>query len=207
MWGWLAAAAAEPESAAYPGARHSDRFEITGEVRVLLAYWRGNASAVHRELVVRARAAAESKPPAPTTAAAGPVSPPAASLPGGAPAAAVPLLDPVPSLSTFLRAVRRDLTAGERAGCRKGPEAARMRDVFGKHPRAWRNHAWEADHLQAPLRVEADGELVRPHVTWFIDCATKAVTGPHSRKPVRETGPPEALAYPGWGQDAYRPKP
>jgi transposase InsO family protein len=36
---------------------------------------------------------------------------------------------------------------------------------------------WEADHVQAPLYVEADGELVRPYVTWFIDCATKAVTG------------------------------
>ncbi|MEV6027783.1 Mu transposase C-terminal domain-containing protein [Streptomyces sp. NPDC052036] len=177
VWRWLAAAAAQPETAARPGARHSDRFEITDEVRVLLAYWHGNASAVHRELVARARTTAGTKPPEPGTAAAEPGSPPAAFLPGGAPVAAVPLLDPVPSLSTFLRAVRRDLTAGERAGYRKGPEAARALDVFGKRPRAWRNHAWEADHVQAPLRVEADGELVRPYVTWFIDCATKAVTG------------------------------
>lgn len=177
VWRWLADATATPPSAAHPGARRTKRFEITDEVRVLLAYWHGNASAVHRELLARAQAAAETKPPAPTTAVAEPDSPLTASLPGGAPAAAVPLLDPVPSLSTFLRAVRRDLTAGERAGYRKGPEAARTQDVFGKRPRAWRNHVWEADHVQAPLRVEADGDLVRPYVTWFIDCATKAITG------------------------------
>jgi putative transposase len=44
-------------------------------------------------------------------------------------------------------------------------------------PRTWRNHVWEGDHVQAPLRVLVDGELMRPYVTWFIDCATKAVTG------------------------------
>ncbi|WP_331729889.1 Mu transposase C-terminal domain-containing protein (plasmid) [Kitasatospora sp. NBC_00070] len=83
----------------------------------------------------------------------------------------------MPSLATFLRAVRRDLTPGELAGYRKGPDAARARDVFGKRPRTWRNHTWEGDHVQAPLRVAAAGRLVRPHVTWFIDCATKAITG------------------------------
>ncbi|MET9701297.1 hypothetical protein ABZY31_30915 [Streptomyces sp. NPDC006529] len=139
-----------------------DRFEVTPEVRVLLAYWRGNASAVHRQLVVRARAAAGE---------------PVTAVPGGAPAEAVPVLDPVPSLSTFLRAVRRDLTAGERAGLARGPEAARAHDVFGRRPRLWRNHTWEADHVQAPLQVDAAGELVRPWVTWFIDVATKTITG------------------------------
>ncbi|WBO69773.1 transposase family protein (plasmid) [Streptomyces camelliae] len=89
----------------------------------------------------------------------------------------MPLLDPVPSLPTFLRALRRDLTAGERAGYRHGPEAARALDVFAKRPRTRRNHVWEADHVQAPLRVDADGDLVAPYVTWFIDCATKAITG------------------------------
>ncbi|MGW7582795.1 hypothetical protein ACWGKU_17115 [Kitasatospora sp. NPDC054768] len=49
--------------------------------------------------------------------------------------------------------------------------------MFGKRPRTWRNHVWEGDHVQAPLRVHADGQLVRPYVTWFIDCATKAITG------------------------------
>ncbi|MFJ8747466.1 Mu transposase C-terminal domain-containing protein [Embleya sp. NPDC127516] len=176
VWRWLADATTTPVTAASPGARRGDRFEITPDIRVLLAYWRGNASAVHRELVARARATTRSGTPV-----GDPASPPSrpggVPLPGGAPPAAVPVLDPLPSLSTFLRALRRDLTAGERAGHRKGPEAARALDVFAKRPRTWRNHTWEADHVQAPLRVTADGDLVHPYVTWFIDCATKAITG------------------------------
>ncbi|MEV7189889.1 hypothetical protein [Kitasatospora sp. NPDC093102] len=178
VWRWLADATATPVTADDPRARHTDRFEITPQVRVLLAYWRGNASAVHRELLARARAAATFD--AATGGAVPPSSPPGPArpaVPGGAPPAAVPVLEKVPSLATFLRAVRRDLTAGERAGYRKGPEAARALDVFGKRPRTWRNHVWEGDHVQAPLRVVADAQLVRPYVTWFIDCATKAITG------------------------------
>ncbi|WP_438296354.1 transposase [Streptomyces sp. HUAS TT7] len=183
VWRWLADATT-PTTVASPGARRVTRFEITPELRVLLAYWHGNASAVHRELLTRARQT-PAAPPAPSPDAYAsdprPATPPPHSprsaLPGGAPPTAVPLLDPVPSLATFLRAVRRDLTAGERAGYRNGPEAARALDVFAKRPRTWRNQVWEADHVQAPLRVEADGDLVDPYVTWFIDCATKAVTG------------------------------
>ncbi|MFE3206276.1 Mu transposase C-terminal domain-containing protein [Embleya sp. NPDC059237] len=182
VWRWLADATATPDTAASPGARRGDRFEITPGIRVLLAFWRGNASAVHRELVVRARAAAGPGTPAgdpalPASTASPPPPSGGMSLPGGAPPAVVPLLDPMPSLSTFLRALRRDLTAGERAGHRKGPEAARALDVFAKRPRTWRNHTWEADHVQASLRVTADGDLVHPYITWFIDCATKAITG------------------------------
>ncbi|GGP01262.1 hypothetical protein [Wenjunlia tyrosinilytica] len=162
VWRWLARAEADPGAVARPGARSGDRFEATADVRVLLAYWKGNASAVHRQLVARARAAAGER---------------AVVVPGGAPTQAVPVLDPVPSLSTFLRAVRRDLTAGERAALTLGPQAARAQDVFGKRPRLWRNHTWEADHLQAPLLVDADADLVRPWVTWFIDVATKTTNG------------------------------
>ncbi|MFB7170639.1 Mu transposase C-terminal domain-containing protein [Streptomyces sp. NPDC056254] len=162
VWRWLAQAQAGPGTALAPGARQGDRFEVTADIRVLLAYWRGNASAVHRQLAARARQ---------TTGQ------PATLLPGGAPADAVPVLDPLPSLSTFLRAVRRDLTAGERAGFAQGPEAARAHDVFARRPRLWRNHTWESDHVQAPLLVDADGDLVRPWVTWFIDTATKTITG------------------------------
>ncbi|WP_233289166.1 Mu transposase C-terminal domain-containing protein, partial [Kitasatospora sp. MBT63] len=214
VWRWLAEAGARPDTADRPGARTTTRFEITPQIRVLLAYWHGNASAVHRELLARAHAtttlegatvAAASAAAAtwdaihPASTSAGTDSgiaatadaaavdaalPPSSTthpartaIPGGAPPHAVPVLDPPPSLSTFLRAVRRDLTAGERAGYRKGPDAARARDVFGKRPRTWRNHTWEGDHVQAPLRVAAAGRLVRPYVTWFIDCATKAITG------------------------------
>ncbi|PWK61822.1 putative transposase [Streptomyces sp. CG 926] len=162
VWRWLAQAEAGPATAPTEGTRPGDRFEVTADIRVLLAYWRGNASAVHRQLAARARQ---------TTGQ------PSTHLPGGAPADAVPVLDPLPSLSTFLRAVRRDLTAGERAALARGPEAARAHDVFVRRPRLWRNHTWETDHVQAPLLVDADGDLVRPWVTWFIDTATTTITG------------------------------
>ncbi|MFE0678662.1 Mu transposase C-terminal domain-containing protein [Streptomyces sp. NPDC058867] len=171
VWRWLAEASLSPGAALRPGERRSDRFEVTGEIRVLLAYWHGNASAVHRQLLARARAQAAARDGRPAQA------PQCAASPAGAPPAAVPLLDPVPSLSTFLRAVRRDLTAGERAGLAAGADAARAHDVFSTRPVSWRNHVWEADHVQAPLLVDADGDLVRPWVTWFIDTVTKVITG------------------------------
>lgn len=58
VWRWLAEASQNPAAAAHPGARHTGRFEITTEIRVLLAYWPGNASAVHRQLMERAAAEA-----------------------------------------------------------------------------------------------------------------------------------------------------
>ncbi|MGW3747005.1 transposase [Streptomyces sp. NPDC005146] len=176
VWRWLAEASQNPVAAAHPGARHTGRFEITTEIRVLLAYWHGNASAVHRQLMERAEAEAGSMR-AQASGTAQPVPLNLVAVPGGAALSQVPLLDPVPSLSTFLRALRRDLTAGERAGLTIGPEAARAHDVFGKRPASWRNYAWESDHVQAPLLVDADGDLVRPWITWFIDTATKVITG------------------------------
>ncbi|MFJ7170196.1 Mu transposase C-terminal domain-containing protein [Streptomyces globosus] len=169
VWRWLAEASRSPQAALRPGERSGDRFEITQEIRVLLAYWHGNASAVHRQFVARAQTGGHDGQPTTTAE--------STASPAGAPPVAVPLLDPVPSLSTFLRAVRRDLTAGERAGLAAGPDAARAHDVFGKRAASWRNHVWEADHVQAPLLVDADGDLVRPWVTWFIDTATKVITG------------------------------
>jgi putative transposase len=174
VWRWLAEAADAPGTAARPGARRAEHFEITGPIRVLLAYWHGNASAVHRQLVARAR---DATTPSASAADTSPHDKAVAGVPGGAPLSAVPLVDPVPSLSTFLRAVRRDLTAGERAGLAAGPDAARAHDVFGKRPVKWRNETWETDHVQAPLLVDADGDLVRPWITWFIDTATKVITG------------------------------
>ncbi|MEU1258781.1 Mu transposase C-terminal domain-containing protein [Streptomyces chartreusis] len=166
VWRWLADASRDPDTATRPGARRGDRFEITPPVRVLLAYWRGNASMAHRQLAARA-----------ASAAAGDAAPPPARIPGGIPTDQVPLVDPLPSLSTFLRAVRRDLTAGERAGLTAGPDAARAHDVYAARPAHWRNHTWETDHVQAPLKVNADGDLVRPWITWFIDTTTKVITG------------------------------
>ena len=56
VWRWLAAAERDEAAAAEPGARDrvGARFTITPEVRGLLALWKGNVAAVHRELVARA---------------------------------------------------------------------------------------------------------------------------------------------------------
>ncbi|MFG3007422.1 integrase catalytic domain-containing protein [Streptomyces calvus] len=65
VWRWLAAAERDESAAAEPGARAQtrDRFTVTPEVRRLLALWKGNVRAVHRELVLRA--ARQSPPAAP----------------------------------------------------------------------------------------------------------------------------------------------
>ncbi|MGW1552980.1 integrase catalytic domain-containing protein [Streptomyces sp. NPDC002346] len=36
---------------------------------------------------------------------------------------------------------------------------------------------WEADHVQAPVLVDVEGTALRPWITWFVDCATNAITG------------------------------
>lgn len=147
VWRWLAAAESDEAAAADPGARSraGTRFTISSEVRGLLALWKGNVRAVHRELVLRA---ARQSPPG-----------------------------DVPSLTTLHRAIRRDLTPGERAGLAGGERAARKHDVFLTRPRSWRNCVWETDHVQAPVLVDVDGTARRPWITWFTDCATNAITG------------------------------
>ncbi|WP_190075278.1 Mu transposase C-terminal domain-containing protein [Streptomyces lanatus] len=64
VWRWLAAAERDEAAAAEPGARvqSKDRFSVTPEVRRLLALWKGNVAAVHRELTARA-ARGEGEPP------------------------------------------------------------------------------------------------------------------------------------------------
>ncbi|WP_416071583.1 transposase [Streptomyces sp. ME02-8801-2C] len=147
VWRWLAAAESDEAAAASPGARcwAGATFTVTSEVRGLLALWKGNVRAVHRELVLRA---ARESPPA-----------------------------DAPSLTTLHRAIRRDLTPGERAGLVGGERAARKHDVFLARPRGWRNQVWETDHMQAPVLVDVDGTARRPWITWFTDCATNAITG------------------------------
>lgn len=85
--------------------------------------------------------------------------------------------DPPPSIPTLHRAIRRDLTPGQRAGLAGGERAARKHDVFLARPRGWRNYLWETDHMQAPVLVDVDGRARRPWITWFTDCATNAITG------------------------------
>ncbi|MFE4977706.1 Mu transposase C-terminal domain-containing protein [Kitasatospora sp. NPDC056651] len=83
----------------------------------------------------------------------------------------------VPSLRALQRAVRRDLSMGERAGLRGGEAARRAHDVFGKRPALWRNACWEGDHKHVPVQIDVEGELGCPWITWFIDCATKYILG------------------------------
>lgn len=135
------------------------RFTISEELHARLALWGGNAAAVHRELVAEARAAEAE----------------AGGVQGGGVASTAPA--PLPSLATLQRAVRRDLNAGQRAALTGGERARRQHDVHLARPPMWRNACWEGDHKHLPVDVELDGRLVRPWVTWFIDCATDAITG------------------------------
>ncbi|MBT2545715.1 transposase [Streptomyces sp. ISL-44] len=82
-----------------------------------------------------------------------------------------------PSLTTLRRAIRRDLSPGERAGLAGGEGKARKHDVFLARPRGWRNQVWEADHVQAPVLVDVEGSARRPWITWFVDCATNVIMG------------------------------
>ncbi|MFI1169785.1 hypothetical protein ACH4UM_41180 [Streptomyces sp. NPDC020801] len=77
----------------------------------------------------------------------------------------VPSQGPVPSLATLHRAIRRDLTAGERAGLRQGERARRAHDVFAGRSAGHRGVVWEGDHKRAPVEVDVEGELVCPWVT------------------------------------------
>ncbi|MER7911788.1 Mu transposase C-terminal domain-containing protein [Streptomyces sp. NPDC096068] len=88
-----------------------------------------------------------------------------------------PNLPKAPSLATLHRALRRDLTAGERAGLARGEAARRAFDVFGQRPPGHRNDAWEGDHKCVPVKVWVEDELVQPWLTWFIDCARKVIMG------------------------------
>ncbi|MFJ5635731.1 AAA family ATPase [Streptomyces goshikiensis] len=83
----------------------------------------------------------------------------------------------VPSLATLQRAIVRDLSVGERAGLRGGEAARRRFDVYGKRLRTHRNACWEGDHKRVPVRVDLEGSVVCPWVTWFIDVASKVVVG------------------------------
>nr|WP_219537642.1 Mu transposase C-terminal domain-containing protein [Nonomuraea guangzhouensis] len=131
---------------------HSERqprkaFTLTDDLLAHLALLGGNCARLHRELVAQERA-------------------------GGSAA---------PSRRTLYRAVNRALTPGEKAGIRKGERARRRFDVHLRRPTDGeghhRNAIWEGDHVEMPVKVDVDGHLRKPWVTWFIDCATDAVCG------------------------------
>ncbi|WP_407675005.1 Mu transposase C-terminal domain-containing protein [Nocardia puris] len=130
VWRWVAA-----RRAATPMVHERERFRLDQQLRIRLAYWRGNASALHRELREQER--------------------------NGGP--------PAPSLSTLHRAIRLDVSPGDRAGLRAGERERRRFDVFLKRPSTYRNAEWEADHVEAAVEVDVGDRLVKPWVTWFVD--------------------------------------
>lgn len=81
------------------------------------------------------------------------------------------------SLATLHRAIKRDLTPGDLAGLRAGLPASRSHDPHLRRPPTARNEEWEGDHKQVPVRVWADGRLLKPWVTWFCDCHTGMIMG------------------------------
>ncbi|MFE5844284.1 Mu transposase C-terminal domain-containing protein [Streptomyces niveus] len=85
--------------------------------------------------------------------------------------------DPPPSLATFHRAAVRALSPGQRAGLRQGEKARRRFDISGERERHHRNYAWETDHVEASVKVNIDGHIRKPWITWFADCATSAICG------------------------------
>lgn len=84
---------------------------------------------------------------------------------------------PAPSRSALYRAVVADVSVGDRAGLGAGERARRRFDVFLRRPASFRNAAWEGDHVEAPVQVEADGRMVKPWVTWFVDAAHDVILG------------------------------
>ncbi|MEW2531115.1 transposase, partial [Streptomyces sp. NPDC047071] len=153
VWRWLEAARHEGRLSP----RERERFTVTPELHARLARWCGNAAAVHRELLAEhAQALAEHALDAVEGS--------------GGPA-------PPPSLATLHRAIRLDLNPGQRAALAGGERARRQHDVHLRRPRQWRNACWEADHKHIPVEVLLDSQRVNPWVTWFIDCATNAITG------------------------------
>src|SRR5579884_3006693 len=90
---------------------------------------------------------------------------------------AASLATTAPSVHTVQRAIRRDLTRGDRAGLSKGERARRKHDVYLRRPPVHRNAVWEGDHVQAPVEVDVDGELRKPWITWFVDCGTNVLPG------------------------------
>lgn len=81
------------------------------------------------------------------------------------------------SYATFHRAVIRELGKGHLAGLSGGEAARRAYDVHFRRPRGHRNAAWEADHQEADVWVNVNGERRKPWVTLFVDCATDGVCG------------------------------
>jgi putative transposase len=86
---------------------------------------------------------------------------------------------PLPALRTFQQAVRRQLSAAERAALADGVEGRRRHAVYLRWEADYRNQIWEADHKRLPVLVLAP-KAQRPQtpwVTWFVDAYSRLVMG------------------------------
>jgi hypothetical protein len=108
-------------------------------------------------------------------------------------AAKDPTMAPVPSLSTLHRAIRRDLSRGERAGLKHGEAARRAHDVFGKRPPTHRGAVWAGAGNAAKGRRRphgpSNGARGGPAPVQDQDrIRTGTVTVPHSHIEVLDDG-------------------
>lgn len=84
-----------------------------------------------------------------------------------------------PSLSTYRRAINRELSEAEIAGARHGARAVAQNQIALRGKSYRRNERWEADHKQLEVEVIPPGHTQpsRPWVTWAIDAGSRFITG------------------------------
>lgn len=84
-----------------------------------------------------------------------------------------------PSLTTFRRAINRELDSGTRAAAKQGASARAQHRVALRSKEYARNERWEGDHVSLDIEVIAPRTSTpqRPHLTWLIDCGTRHILG------------------------------
>ncbi|MES0838372.1 Mu transposase C-terminal domain-containing protein [Nocardiopsis tropica] len=155
VWRWIGPQAPPADGRSRPG------YRLSGADRAAFAFYRGNATAVHRAR----RAVVEGiGPPAGTAL-------PDFLVQGWAGARPV-------SVHTLRRAFADQLPAAERALWREGENARRAAQVYLTRPPSVRNQVWEMDHKQLPILVlPPRGGAVSPWMTTVLDEGTRALVG------------------------------
>lgn len=84
-----------------------------------------------------------------------------------------------PSLTTFRRAINRELDSGTRAAAKHGAAARAQHRVALRSKKFARNERWEGDHvtLDIEVMVPRSNKPKRPYLTWLIDCGTRHILG------------------------------
>lgn len=84
-----------------------------------------------------------------------------------------------PSLTTFRRAINRDLDSGTRAAAKHGAAARAQHRVALRSKQFVRNERWEGDHVTLDIEVigPRSNKPQRPYLTWLIDCGTRHLLG------------------------------